>query len=250
MGEVTQKQLIEYRNGLCLTLIRSTDHSLRFLKISKIRKAAERARERMIGEGYSAVDVEALVAKLYELDSHVSARGMMKGIGFYVSKDIAATVLFPFEVKEKIRTGTAFDPAELIALQRYNASYYVVELSSENVRLFKGGDLKLEEVVDHHFPMEAKKVSAGGTKAKSAGGVIGLYEEAGKALLDYINPDAPMIVCGSKDEIAAFRRVTNCEYFIAAAKRGHLKGQPSAGLCRKFREEAFKFRNKPATVLK
>ena len=246
-------ELAEYTNGLCLSLVIPTDRyrSLRLFNIRKIRQAMERARARMMAEGYSPVEVETLLLKLYELDAGLAGRKLGKGIGFYVSKDVSEVVLFPFEVTEKIRTGTHFEKAELAALIRYRATYFVVQLYANEIHLFRGGDLALEEVHDHNFPMKLEKQSVAKPATPAAKalqrGILALYEEAGRVLLQYINPDAPMIVCGSNDEIAAFRRVTNCEYFIAATRRGHFRRKPGPDLCKEFTVEAYRYRSKSIT---
>ncbi|MBS1976761.1 MAG: hypothetical protein JST46_05295 [Bacteroidetes bacterium] len=244
------KELAEYSDGLCLSLVIPTVRyrSLRLFNIRKIRQAMERARARMMAEGYSPVEVETLLLKLYELDAGLAGRKLGKGVGFYVSKDVGEVVLFPFEVGEKIRTGTHFEKAELAALMRFQATYFVVQLYSNEIHLFRGGDMALEEVHDHEFPMKLEKPSVSktgtpGTKAAQRG-ILALYEEAGRILLQYINPDAPMIVCGSNDEIAAFRSVTNCEYFIAATRKGHFRRKPGPDLCKEFTVEAYRYRSK------
>ena len=149
-----------------------------------------------------------------------------KGIGIFISENISHIENFPFEVAEKIIIGDSFETRDMLYKEHYLAQYFVLALTMNSVRLFKGKDGMHIEIHDKNFPKEYhddfiyEKTAFGSSysyslknteKDKSVIKMIRLkdfYHEVDKTLSEYLTGEIPLIISGVAKCLSSFLEIT------------------------------------------
>ena len=177
-----------------------------------------------ITEEIPEMDKGAFKDKLSELFRSIKFNRKDKGLGIYVSQKIFRFMTFPFEVKQSLVMGQAFQIKELYMLQQYAVEYMVLYLSEKMARAFTGFDGAIIEKKDDFFPahysdpFEYEHPSRSTSYAGSAH-VKGFEKDRSimeklrfesfihtidKHLHQYLTPKSILIVCGNKSHTASF----------------------------------------------
>jgi len=177
-----------------------------------------------ITEEIPEMDKGAFKDKLSELFRSIKFNRKDKGLGIYVSQKMFRFMTFPFEVKQSLVMGQAFQIKELYMLQQYAVEYMVLYLSEKMARAFTGFDGAIIEKKDDFFPahysdpFEYEHPSRSTSYAGSAH-VKGFEKDRSimeklrfesfihtidKHLHQYLTPKSILIVCGNKSHTASF----------------------------------------------
>jgi len=147
--ETLLKALLAAEKKPCLTIILSTEErsfdDREKLQLELKKEIAQ------VGQYGGAIGAELMEPALGLL-GQVDLNRLQKGIGIFVSRDIARLVYFPFPVKSRTVINDAFDLRDVLYTLGKQTSYAVLLLSKGNTRLFEAEGTWLREVVNDHFP--------------------------------------------------------------------------------------------------
>jgi hypothetical protein len=183
---------------------------------------------------------EILGEKLESLAGNVDYTHNLDGIGFFVSPEVSEVVHFPFEVTEKVMVGERFELRDLMYMSSLLDDYFLLSVTLNGVRLYKGNGSKLSEIINNDFPRDfednyeyAKPSQASGNPNQLKSGerkdksVIietrfqQFLKEADKRLDPYLLEKSPLIIAGVKQELGYFKKVTRHEKQIAGQVEGN-----------------------------
>jgi hypothetical protein len=111
-----------------------------------------RQTESKLKEGYDPVRVQALMDKIATLEKEIDYANTMHGIGLFVSEDTASIIHLPFAPTETVSIGNTFHTRDLLYALHSNTRYFLLSLSAEHIRLFRGFGPILREVKTDYFP--------------------------------------------------------------------------------------------------
>lgn len=149
--ETLLKELLASATKPCLTIIHSTE-----LKSFNDREKLQLELKKEVDQitKYGGAIAGELMEPARALLQQVDLSHLHKGIGIFVSRDIARLVYFPFPVKNRSVINDSFDLRDVIYTLGKPVSYAVLLLSKGNTRLFRAEGMELEEVRDDNFPLE------------------------------------------------------------------------------------------------
>jgi len=152
-----------------------------------------------------------------------------EGVGIFVSPHVKRLVNFPFPVTKKIRVSKSFHLQDLIYIENYAVSYYLLHLSKKEIHLFKGALDNLEEIRDENFPKEIKDTYEYNKPSRSNSGsgyahikeverdksilnqlrLKKIFQVTDKLLSKYIaRAEVPLLLCGPMKDLSIYKSVT------------------------------------------
>jgi hypothetical protein len=231
------KELLNTKDDLCVSLIIPQNEVPAKRKLDRI--AIDHAIDKLellLTKNYEVALVNQLIDKLKSVGEDLNAINGVKGLGLFVSKSLFKIVTFPFEVKEKIYAGTSFEIRDVLFRDHYHLPYFVLSLTLEQVRLFRGSGGTLSEINDNNFPASMAEPEAevpdfvsgeinltASTKREKT-----LTMESPQAFLNgvdkklgmYFLNHEPLILAGVEKETAAYENITAHKTRIV----GHVAG--------------------------
>lgn len=183
-----------------------------------------------------------------EIDSlfqQIDFKKNREGIGIFVSPHIKKLVSFPFPVTQKVIVNKFFHLHDLIYIENYRRTFYLLDLSKKEVHLFKGMMDHLEEISDENFPKKLKDNYEYNKPSRSNSGTGYAHEkevEKDKSILNQVRlkslfkgidkiisqylttQDTPLILCGPTKDTAAYRSVTKHTPNIITSMSDNYKG--------------------------
>ncbi len=152
-----------------------------------------------------------------------------EGVGIFVSPHVKRLVTFPFPVTRKIVVNKSFHLQDLIYIENYAVTYFLLDLSKKEIHLFKGTLDCLEEIRDDDFPKHIKDNYEYNkpSQSNSASGYAHVKEvEKDKSILNqqrlkkmfrvtdkllskYITrKDIPLLLCGPTKDLSIYKSAT------------------------------------------
>lgn len=253
------------RQGPCLSVILPTHRTSpeRTLDPIEVKKTLGRVKEDIaLKYGKSGA---ALNERLDTLHDRIDFTHNQEGIGFYVSKDVAEVVHFPFPVNEKTNVGDFFHTRELVELEAWYEDYFVLDISLEEVKLFRGSGKHLEAIHNNDFPAKFKddyeyersqplgRGHGFGLKNTEGDKSVVIEErfekflkECDKLLDPYLKKNEMLILSGAKQEIGYFQKVSMHNNKVAGKIQGSHSHTPLNELGEQAYEEVRRAREEQA----
>lgn len=148
------KELLEKRNGPCISIIISSElksfsdkNKIRL----KLRNSIQEVRKRLISKLDEDV-LRKLLNKLESLADQVDIGHLRNGIGLFAAHDYGKLIYFPLPVQDRVSIGESFSVAEILSNINGLKPYRVLLLSKNTSRLFLGAGSELTEIEDGKFP--------------------------------------------------------------------------------------------------
>jgi hypothetical protein len=222
--------LVDYSAPFCISIVapvhhlspeRQQDHLV-------IKKAVEAAKT-LLKMKASKKDSSAqmLTAKLDEAYQQIDFLHVEKGIGIFVSADLAKVVHFPFEVHQKISVNSQFSSLELFYYLYEMRSYTLLSIQQHSAHLYQGLEDALNEVMNVDFPaiyeeefeyaQTSKIVSHGSTVMKQFEKDTQalheirqkeFYRKIDHLLLNYIDEKEVFMLSAGTNEMSNFLEIT------------------------------------------
>lgn len=223
-------KLMEMKGNICLTMIIPT-HRLspeRRIDLLEVEKLRENARQVLLFR-YPEKEAKLVLKQLDDELDKINYTHNEEGIGIFITENNRLTIQFPFPVEEKLTIGDHFITRDLLYLNNQCPVYFVLSLSEQGTRLFKGHWNKLEEIRDGIFPekFEAEYLYNKPSRSTSYSGeahvkdferdksvikelrLTDFFRQTNRKLSHYINEHSPLIILGPEKEISWFRKTVS-----------------------------------------
>jgi hypothetical protein len=194
-------QLVKERGSWFVSLYMPTQPAGREMAQNRIRfrNLLEAAKAKLTDRGMNASDATLLLAEATELLEQPSLwQSSAHGLAVLISEAGTRVYHLPFSCEELCVVSGRFHIVPLLAWQQREASYYLLTLSENHVRLFSGTDNSLEqmtapelpkskaETLHHEKPEGAYQVHSGQPQFRGKEGLV-FTGHGGKA--DVSNPE-------------------------------------------------------------
>lgn len=204
-----------------------------------IKKAKEQLKQIRAKDKTQAALLKKISDTITKLHDKINFIHSGKGVGIFVSENIAHLVYFPFDVTEKIIIGDSFEIRDMLYKEHYMAEYLVLVLTLNSARLFIGKDGIHREIADKNFPKEYKddfiynkpaRGSSYGNSLKSTEKdtsiikIIRLkefYRTVDAVLPEYLTGEIPIIISGVAKCLSSFLEVTKYQKKIITQVAGN-----------------------------
>lgn len=149
---VTLKQ---HESDVCVTLVVSGkpkgfgDKEKMLVKLRKFIAGAET----ILNAGYKEETKKALLDELSKQSAQVDFSKASESLVVYATAGFGMSVWLPFPEKEGVTVLDKFDIQPLINSLALKRRYWVLSLSKNKTRLFKGENDHLSEIMDENFPV-------------------------------------------------------------------------------------------------
>jgi hypothetical protein len=220
------KDMISEKGNTCISVIVPTHH------LGQDRQGDRVEIERAISEAKQAdlYDSGKLLDSLDELFLQIDYTHNKEGIGLFVSPAIKKLVKFPFPVTKKVVVDKSFRLQELLYVENYNVSYYLLDVSRKEIHLYRGLMDHLEEIREGIFPKtiteeyEYSKPTRGRSETGYADlkgfekdksilqqiRIKNIFQQADKVLSKYLVSDSiPLLLCGPEKDVSIFKSVSD-----------------------------------------
>lgn len=222
------KGLLQHQSDICLTLVVPM-HRVHERTVDALimKKALIQAKETLINKYGNTEAVTGILNKLAQKVHAVDFTQAKDGLGIYISNDKAEVIEFPFPVIYKVKIGEVFDRMDLLYYLQQSATYYVLSLRDDEIRLYKGSGETLEEVINNDFPVvyeEEYEYSKPAIANSYGSGMVknferdkteikqvrwlNFFQSADEKLKKYLSPYTPLIVTGGKKQISNFMDIS------------------------------------------
>lgn len=120
--------------------------------VTSVEKAVRKAKEALdIFHAPESVKTD-IINHLDNVQSKFVNDGTVSGVGLFASGRESQMVTFPFKINECVLVQTSFETRDLLYLKQYEEPYYVLSMSKESIRLFKGITDSFTEIRNEKFP--------------------------------------------------------------------------------------------------
>ncbi|MEQ6120758.1 hypothetical protein [Reichenbachiella sp. MALMAid0571] len=156
LNKATLKKLEAQTGSPSITIVLGTDVKSFAAKEQiqlKIKNAIKEVSD-TLRKNYDEIKSKKLINKIKELIQQIDLNHSSLGVGIYVTESFHEIVSFPFPVSDKVRVATSFEVSEILETYEKMIRYYVLALSKNETRLFKGMDNSVLEIKDSHFPLK------------------------------------------------------------------------------------------------
>jgi hypothetical protein len=146
--------LLRTPQGTCVSVLLPLRRVAKELRQNNviIRKAFENVRSLLNDRDESDPDKQYIMSRLEGLASTFVNDGAVQSIGFFISREVAEMITFPFIVNEGIIVADSFETRDVLYLQQLAEPYFVLSLDKSQARLFHGRIDSLVEVGES-FPI-------------------------------------------------------------------------------------------------
>jgi hypothetical protein len=228
MSIATSIEKIKNNNeGPCLTIILPTHKTApeRTVDPIEMKKTLAQVKDDIVM--MYGKPAEELCSKLDGMYESIDFNHNLEGIGLYVSPVISEIVHFPFDVTKKISVGQSFLLRELISMEAYFEDYFLLDISLEEVKLFRGSGKQLNMIQNKDFPKKfdddyeyqrSQPLGVGhgyGQKNPEGDKSVIIEERFEKFLKDidrtltpYLKNNELLILAGVKQELGYFQKVS------------------------------------------
>lgn len=199
----------------------------------RVRNLVAEAKKRLLAESPQR-DVALVLQRIEALADQIDYRYVLDGLALFACSDFAAKFHLPFTVKERVVIGEAFAMRDLVFALNRSARYWVLVLSEDSTRLYKGWRDSLIEVTDGGFPIRREGPGATEPMPDRFGTSLSAYEdERFRQFFRQVvaafsavtaEDELPAVVAGIERYLAYFNNVSqNLSRVVAALTGSHDK---------------------------
>ncbi len=102
---------------------------------------------------YNEEKANELVLSISSLLDQLDLNHLKKGLGIYISSDYSKLVHFPLPIEEKVIIDDSFEVSDIIDSLDKMVDYFIIALSKNHTKLYKGHGNSLFEIEDKNFPL-------------------------------------------------------------------------------------------------
>lgn len=243
----TLTTLLNATDEICVSIIipihrHAADKDIDRIEIKNI---VQRAKQYMHC-AYNLTDANLLATRIDELSELIkNNNAAYSGLGLFISPSVKELIHFSFPVTEKLVFGSSFQIRELLYESYFTSPYLALRLARDSATLFHGMTNKLKIIHEHGFPKLYEELyeHGSGTRGSSyvGNGFTKQFEkgksdladvrfdeflrDVDKALKSLID-DQPLVISGTVNDVAEFRKITHCEKNIVAQVTGNYSHGP------------------------
>lgn len=244
------RDLLNVNDDLCVSIIIPLNELPSMKKMDRIviDHAIEKL-QKLLDHKYDSSLVNELIGKLRVAGDELSRITGAKGLGIFISKSLYKVITFPFEVREKINAGSSFEVRDVLYRDQYNTPYFVLSLTLDRVRLFRGSAGNLSEIQDENFPAlfsepestfaeeELAQTNLAATakreKVLTMESPHAFLKAVDKKLVPYLGPNENLLLAGVEKEVAAFENTSSLSQKIKGRISGSYNGYNHSNLEKK-----------------
>ncbi len=102
--------------------------------------------QKYLAKEFPATISKPLIVKLIKVYNEVDFKVLSKGLAIYISQNHEKLFRFSFTVKEKVIIDKSFQIRDLLFAAKYNIEYFILLISSNENKLFRGFDKSFKEI--------------------------------------------------------------------------------------------------------
>ncbi len=226
---------------VCVTIVlnekfKSFDDKERLqARFRKIIATAKKVLNAEHGEETAGSIAKQLNAQLFNLDFGKARESLV----VFAAEGFGKLVWLPFAEKERLIIRNSFDVQPLTDAMNRERNYWVLALSKNKTRLFRGKNEKIEEVINTDFPVSyGEQFQYDKTHANAFSYMTGLYageeskidKERMRAFFRHVDhllkpvlqkESLPLILMGVQENLSKFSKVASVTGHVAAGIRGN-----------------------------
>lgn len=228
MSSTDINRMLAERDGPCISIILPTTRygRGRMQNSESIEKALLKVHNLLNHSAWQKNDITLVQEKLNALLSRIDYMRLQEGLAIFISPNISKIHLLPFTVTEKILLGKTFEIRDLIYFDQLLQPYYLLAISKQRVRLFRGSGRDLQEILNNDFPKiyieeyeyEHPSIASSSSPALksfekdksllAAKRMKTFFKQADDALKKYISDGSHLLVAGIEKEITDFEHIS------------------------------------------
>jgi hypothetical protein len=158
LGQEQLQMLLEYQDNICISIYLPSQHMGAEIKVVPLRLAQllDGVETQLVAQGNRLPDVQNLLKPARSLP--VGARApfwqhQQEGLAIFLSKSIFVHYRLPIAFAEQVTIGHRFAIRALIPLLSGDGIFYLLALSENQVRFFRGTRFTIEELSLGHAPL-------------------------------------------------------------------------------------------------
>ncbi|MGC1239989.1 MAG: hypothetical protein WA874_00300 [Chryseosolibacter sp.] len=204
-----------------------------------IEKAIQKATSLLANSAWPKDQIRQMESKFNALLESVDNMRLQEGMAIFISPNMMKIHFLPFAVKEKIMLGQTFEIRDLVYFGQLLKPYFLLALSKNRIRLFKGSGRDLQEVINNDFPKdyveeyEYERPSLGSSSGSSLKSYErdksilqesrekGFFRNADAILNKYLKENTSLFVAGVEEAIANFQDASHHLKNIAGKIEGN-----------------------------
>ncbi len=233
LDKSTLQKLDAQTGDPCITIVIGTDVKSFADKEQielKIKNAIKEISEEL-RENYDETKSKKLINKVKTLAQKIDLNRSYTGVGLYVTESFQELVSFPFPVSESIHVSNSFGVSEILDSYEKMIRYYVLALSKNETRLFRGAGNSVLEINDHNFPLRMEDEFQVSRKAPHSfyndeeskvdqARMKSYFRKVEEQLGKYLKSE-PLILLGVKENLSDFKSVSQYTDQIIAKLHGN-----------------------------
>ncbi len=211
----------------CVTLIlpthRSKPESLQDpTRLANLMREAHNRLAAELGEAGMAPIAKQMEQAEQEIDHNYNREGLV----VFANAEMHAFARLPFDVEERVIVDHNFATRDLIRSFFLSEAYYVMTLSWDKIRLFRGQGEQMEEVKTHGFPVDHNFGVTGRIDWSISGyedaQIREFFNQVDKGFFElYQAQPGELVLAGVKDNMAHYRAVADHPDLIFAEIHGN-----------------------------
>jgi hypothetical protein len=177
-----------------------------------IKNLVKDAEQRLLAE-YSKRELSPLLNRLEALADSIDVRHNLDGLGLFVNEDMAEFIRLPFPIRSRVIIDKTFATRDLIMGMNRSHEYFLLSVSSTQIRLFEAVRDELMELTLGDFPIDISDLKVSShqqsmnmdqQKLKEA------FNQADKSLQQVYNGQAlPVVIAGVDERISWFMEIAD-----------------------------------------
>jgi hypothetical protein len=187
--------------------------------------------ENKLYQKYNKEKADGLILSIKSLMDQIDLNHLKKGLGIYVSPNYSKLVFFPLPIEEKIIIDTSFEISDIIESLDKMIDYFIIALSKNSTKLYKGYGNSLFEINDENFPQhfenefQISRTSPysmyNDEESKFNEKQLDDYFRKIDKLLNLYTKNEPIVVLGVIEHISRFKLISKHQNNIIANFKGN-----------------------------
>ncbi len=147
-------ELLQIKESPCISIIKQNDSpSINNEKLRlEVKNGIKKALEDLESQGYDKRLIKKLEERMLHVETSVQYNNYLRGVGLFVSANIAEVLYFPMQVKPKVIVDDSFEIRDLLLHVNRTFQYDVLVLNKKKTRFFNGFGKDLHEVLSSEIP--------------------------------------------------------------------------------------------------
>ncbi len=245
-------ELLQVKESPCISIIKQNDNpSINNEKLRiEVKNGVKAAVEELEKQDYDKRLIKKLEERMMALEESVQYNNYLRGVGLFVSANVAEVLYFPMEVKPKVIVDDSFEIRDLLLQVNRTFQYDVLVLSKKKTRFFNGFGKDLQEVLDSDIPKGAedflKRENKAGTDPAKTESIA--LEKYARELDHFLRLHAPMqmplILMGDVKLLGYFRKYAKRPTKIIGEIEGSYDDMRVSEISEKINEQLREFSEK------